>query len=427
LTRATSHGVVVAVPVIVSEGALTAIRGVAQGLPGWQPPTTDALWTRGAHAHLFRSMPAVRTACDILARNIAQLGLHLYVRIPPRDERVRDRTSAPALLIDKPNPTYSRYDFIYRVVMSLAVNGETYIYKEGPTGARTALWFVSPRQLHAIANGWSPSAYTWMLDPRQPIDASNFIRIWVPDPEDDWRASPVLETLRRVIAAEQSRERHQAQLLQNGARWPGVIERPIAAKPWSAEQRTDFRTRLEQGFSGASAGGRIPVLEDGMTFKETSWSPAEMQSAEMFRVNREEITRTHQVPLTVAGILDHATFSNVRELHKQLYQDTLGPMIAQIEGALRLHLLTEYGMFESHYFEFNVNEKLQGSFEESASSFGRAVDGPWMTPNEARGRNNLPRVAGGDVLYPQRGSGTGEPPALPADVDAESLAAAFAA
>ena len=46
------------------------------------------------------------------------------------------------------------------------------------------------------------------------------------------------------------------------------------------------------------------------------------------------------------------------------------------------------------YAEFNIQEKLQGSFEEQAYAFQAAVGRPWMTANEARGRVNLPALDG---------------------------------
>jgi hypothetical protein len=50
------------------------------------------------------------------------------------------------------------------------------------------------------------------------------------------------------------------------------------------------------------------------------------------------------------------------------------------------------------YVEFDLTEKLKGSFEERASILQAAVGGPWMTRNEARADNNLPPVEGGDEL-----------------------------
>ena len=50
------------------------------------------------------------------------------------------------------------------------------------------------------------------------------------------------------------------------------------------------------------------------------------------------------------------------------------------------------------YVEFDLTEKLKGSFEERASILQAAVGGPWMTRNEARADNNLPPLEGGDEL-----------------------------
>ena len=50
------------------------------------------------------------------------------------------------------------------------------------------------------------------------------------------------------------------------------------------------------------------------------------------------------------------------------------------------------------YVEFDLKEKLKGSFEERAQILQAAVGGPWMTRNEARADNNLPPLEGGDEL-----------------------------
>ena len=41
---------------------------------------------------------------------------------------------------------------------------------------------------------------------------------------------------------------------------------------------------------------------------------------------------------------------------------------------------------------------MKGSFEEQATSLQTAVGGPWLTRNEARARQNLPQIEGGDEL-----------------------------
>jgi hypothetical protein len=100
----------------------------------------------------------------------------------------------------------------------------------------------------------------------------------------------------------------------------------------------------------------------------------------------------------MVGILDNATFSNIVEQHKNLYQDSLGPWLAMIEQDLMLQLMPDFGDTKGMYLEFNIEEKLQGSFEQQVISLQSAVGRPWMTANEARARMNLSSLPEGDNL-----------------------------
>jgi HK97 family phage portal protein len=106
------------------------------------------------------------------------------------------------------------------------------------------------------------------------------------------------------------------------------------------------------------------------------------------------------MPPPMVGILDHATFSNITEQHKMLYQDTLGPWLSMIQDEIALQLIPDFepvrpGRF---YVEFNLREKLTGSFEERSGSIQKGVGAPWMTVNEARAMENRPPIEGGDEL-----------------------------
>ena len=391
--------------VVFTDGAVRAIRGAASGDPAFAPPINDVLWSRGANATFYKGNPSVRTAVDLIARNIAQLGLHLYERRAD-ESRERDRTAGPARLMAKPSAWCSSYRLMYMTVVDLGVYGEAIWWKEGAAGARTALHRVNPHQLTYARTG----EFVWALPgfAARRVDPANFIRIWTFDPENEYQPCSLLETLRWTIAEDRAAGQHRMNLWRSGAALGGVIERPKSAGTWSDEARARLRRQWTEAHSGARGAGSVPVLEDDMKFKETSWSPAEAQSYETRKANAEEITRSHQIPLPSAGILDHGTsYASVREMHKQLYQDCLGPVLTQIEAELALQLLDEYGLFDSHYFEFNINEKLKGSFEETSASLSRSVGGPYMTPNEARARLNMPALDDGDRLYPQPGSGTG--------------------
>ena len=137
-----------------------------------------------------------------------------------------------------------------------------------------------------------------------------------------------------------------------------------------------------------------------MTYKPASVSPEAAQYIEARKLTREEVAAAFHVPPPMVGILDHATFSNITEQHKNLYQDTLGPLLEQLQQEFEAQLFPDFPDLEParFYLEFNLQEKLRGTFEEQASILQTATGAPWLTRNEARARQNLPAVDGGDDL-----------------------------
>ena len=116
------------------------------------------------------------------------------------------------------------------------------------------------------------------------------------------------------------------------------------------------------------------------------------------KISIETVAQVYQVNPTMVGVLDAANYSNVKEFNRSLYTNTLGPLLRMIEDRLNVFVLPKLGADEGQFVEFNVAEKLRGSFEEQASVTSTAVGAPWMTRNEARKLQNLPAVDGGDEL-----------------------------
>jgi hypothetical protein len=65
-----------------------------------------------------------------------------------------------------------------------------------------------------------------------------------------------------------------------------------------------------------------------------------------------------------------------------------------LEARLNTFLLPKLGEPEGRYIEFNIREKLQGSFEEQTQALQSSVGRPWMTADEARALFNMPALEG---------------------------------
>jgi HK97 family phage portal protein len=353
-----------------------------------------------AYGALWRSQPQVRTVTTFLGRNIAQLGLHVFRRVGD-NERRRLTDHAAARTIAQPNPLTTRYDWVDRLVLDLAIYDNAYQLKVRRADGGVSLLRLPPRRTSPTGdNWWAPDGYEVVgaRDKRR-FRPDEVIHFHGYNPDDDRVGVSPLETLRRVLAEEWAAAGYREQFWNNGARISGYLSRPADAGDWDDDTRQRFVDEWREIYTGQGAGaGGTPILEDGMTYSAASFSPEQAQYIEARKLTREEVTAAYHIPAPFVGILEHATFSNITEQHKNLYQDTLGPYLQMITQRLELGLLVDLPDTADVYLEFNLDEKMRGSFEEQAAVLQTATGGPWLTRNEARARQNLPPVDGADEL-----------------------------
>ena len=348
------------------------------------------------YATLYKTQPNVRTCVDFLARNIAQLGLHVFKRVGETDrQRLRDHPLAK--LIYRPNPYTTRYRLIESLIADLGIYWDAYWLKlKDPSGQMMLLRM--PPELVTVHGGVVPTYYEINLaTENKKIPPASIAHFRGYNPESAVRGLSPLETLRRILAEEFASGDYREYFWRNAARMGGIIERPAPQahqEDWSREARERFKAEFEALYSGGANSGKTAILEDGMTWKQSTFNAQESEYLAGRKLTREECARAYHIPLPMVGILDNATFSNIKEQHKNLYQDCLGPWLAMIEDEISLQLLPDFEDIEGVYIEFNIQEKLQGSFEEQVQSLQSAVGRPYMTPDEARARFNMPSLGG---------------------------------
>ncbi|WP_338683934.1 phage portal protein [Streptomyces acidiscabies] len=359
---------------------------------GAMTPLSTASWE---YAAIWRAQPQVRTVVNFLARNIAQLGLHVYRRVSDTDrQRLTDHPLA--LLLASPMPGMTTYRLIERLVSDLAIYDEAYWVKWEREGRRLLLP-VPPTLIRPSEGNWvAPKNYVTAggitFEPDQVVHFHGY------SPEDLVVGSSPLDALRALLLEESESTKQRAAMWRNGARATGVLVRPADAEPWSPEAKRRFGEMWRTFSQGGGAEGGTPILEDGMTYDQIAIDPQRAQYIESRKLSREEVAAAYHIPPPLVGILDHATYSNITEQHKILYQDTLGPWLTMTQQEIAANLLPDLPDSRDVYCEFNIAEKMRGSFEEQAAAASTATGGPWMTRNEQRARFNLPQLPGGDEL-----------------------------
>lgn len=392
---------------VMSAGQLTRLQTGPPLTWGGHPSYVALSGTQYmTYAEIWRAQPALRTVVGFIARNIAQLGIDVFEKSGPdgRDRRKAiDHPLTAALNYPVPGSAWNRYRLINWTVHELCIYDTAYWIKGRDAGRITLLpvprRFMDPIGEHPLF----PEFYrlTGSKGTRE-IPADQVVSFHGYNPDDPRTGVSPIETLRQVLAEEYEAGRYREQMWRNGGRMSGVIERSEKAPKWSDLARQRFRSEWKAYYEvGGSEEGGTALLEDGMTYKPTGITPKDAQYVESRKLTREEVAIAYFINPMMLGISEGTTAGGFKQMHNQLYQDGLGPWLAQLAGDIQTQLLMDLDPTAGDgttYVEFNLQAKLAGSFEEQAAVITAATGGPWMVRSEARSRFNLPHLPEADEL-----------------------------
>lgn len=337
---------------------------------------------------------AIRICVNFLATNIAHTKLKTYHRDGP-DDRPEAPDSRTARVLRNPNPRTSGFDLILGLVADLALYDNAY-WLTGFTPARDRLWRIPPTYMEAkggdIING--PERYELRRTDGQPVqsfDPERVIHFHWYNPLDTRTGVTRLKALRSILDEERQASRHRFWYWRNAGRYQDILERPADAPPWTDERRKRFREDWASRHTGAKNAGIPAVAEDGMKYVQGGFSPRDSE----FIAGREwalDIAATaFAIPLAMLSRNDSQAFASMREFHKILYTDVLGPWNAGIESTVNTQMVPQLDD-EDTYVEFNIEEKLQGDFEEQANAARASVQVPWQSVDDMRAKRGEPRL-----------------------------------
>lgn len=347
-------------------------------------------------AQLWRTQPNVRTVVDFLARNIAQLSLQTFEHAEDGG-RNRLRDSAVATLLANPNNAMTGYELIRSLVSDLSLYDEAWWLV-----ARNAdkEWEIRPLANHRVSilsgseiNGNLVIQYT-ESGRSVNIAGENILHFagWSPGYSD--HGSPIVETLKDVLAEQVAANGFRSAIWKNGGQVGQYVTRPKDAPAWSDEAARRFREDISDYKAGGGKAGSWPVLEDGMAISQVRFNAREEQWIEAAQLALETVARVFHVNPTMLGATGGISYANMREFRKMLYGETLGPWLKMIQDRINGRLLPMIGEAPNVYVEFNIKAKLAGDFLEEAAVMSTAIGRPWLTADEGRAMDNRPALGG---------------------------------
>lgn len=354
---------------------------------------------------LYQTQDNLQAVVNFLSNSIAQLPLKVYMR-DDENERRRDRDSIASKLLWRPNADQTEYEFIRALMVEYFVFGCVYVWLLPDADSESGY------QLRIVPSDWimtSTMGTSYAPDSIRICNKNGGTAVDVPRTEfvqfktysagnPGGYLSPI-SALRQTLYEQVEAGKFRRQLWRSSGRLNAQIIRPKDVAPWDDEQRKRFATAFREAWgAGGSKAGSIPILEDGMEIKPFATSFREQQYAEGIKLSREAVSAAYGVNPSLIWHSDTQTYASARDNARALYAECLGPVIQMLQQRINSFLLPKVGADPNLYVEFDLNEKLKGSFEERASILQTSVGAPWLTRNEARADMNLPPIDGGDEL-----------------------------
>lgn len=327
------------------------------------------------------TIPAVAADVDFIAGAVACMPAKLYKRKNGEIEEVTDDPRVNMLNCDT-GDTLDGFQLKKAMVTDYFLGKGGYCYIERRGNTVTGLYYVRDIDVSTVIDYENPiyknykiicGAYEY-----KPFEFIKLLR----NTQNGAEGVGVIEELQKALEAAYRTLLYQIQLVKTGGNKRGFLK---------SERRLGDNeiTALKEGWRrmyGAGAGNEeteqtVIVLNDGVDFKEASSTSVEMQLNENKKTFSDEI---------------HGIF-HVTDDFELTFKNAIYPIVKAFETALNRDLLLEKEKGK-YFFELDVKEIIKASIKDRYDSYKIAKECGFMTTNEMRQRENMNKIAGGDVI-----------------------------
>jgi HK97 family phage portal protein len=376
-----------------------AVRSLVWGERSWDPVLARLFGGQPVAAgvvvneHTAMGYAPFAAAVNLIANTFASVPLHLYKHEGEGRERARGHP-LDRLVSASPNADQSSFAWRRQVMRDVLVSGAGYceIQREILSGRPVALWPINPHIVTPTRDESGRPVYR-VLNARggevRLADEKVLVILGPGSPDGLTPASPV-ERAKQAIGVGLAAERFGASFFGNGA-WPGLIaQHPGKLSP---EAHTRLKESLNNALQGPSRAHGLIVTEEGIKIEKASIPPDASQFLETRQHQINEVARVYNLPPTLIGgnLEAGLTYANSVAEAQRFVDQCLLPWGTLWEQELNRKLLAGAER-ESHYFAATFEGLLRGDVTTRFAAYRVAIESGFMTPNEARVRENLPEL-----------------------------------
>lgn len=293
--------------------------------------------------------------------------------------------------LDEPYPNINWSTHMQQVVLSLMLNGNAYVrvYRNA-TGDPVSLLVLNPQQVEPKAGKDGSVVYVWnggeaIISSR---DMLHITELLMPG---EVKGISRIDQVKQELGLATALTEFASKFFGNGTAVAGVIETPANI---TVDQAKAAKQAFEETHRGVGKAHGVAIVGGGGKFVKTSTAPDEAQMLESRLQSVEAVARVFRVPPQKIGITTPGTMSyaSVEQMNMAWTIDSVRPYVEKIEAAYS-RLLPSVA-----FIKINMDALLRGDTASRYTAYGQALAAGWAAVNDVRRLEDMPPIAGGDVL-----------------------------
>lgn len=335
----------------------------------------------------------VNTCVRIISQTVASLPLHIYKRLDAGGRDKWPQHPLYRLLNSRPNVWQTSMEWREQAMAFLLLRGNSYsaILRHGDD-IIDDLIPLAPDRVTVIQLPDYSLSYHYMRPNGGIIDFPQRDVLHLRGLSTDGiKGRSVITDARDLFGSALAASEYGSRLLRNDAT-PGLsLETPNKLSD-AAYKR--LKEDWDAQHAGSSNAGKTAILEEGLKATKISMTADEAQFLQTIQAQRSQIAGWFGVPLFLLSFNENTqTFASSEQFMLSFVQHTIRPWLVRIEQTLHNQLFSAPG---TYYPEFNIDGLLRGDIKTRYEAYARGINWGFLSPNEARERENMNSRDGGD-------------------------------
>ena len=338
-------------------------------------------------------------ACvSLLVENVASLPLVVYQVGSDGQRMAAKGTRLYSIFHDSPNKRQTSLEFWEFMMLNFVLRGNAYArIDRDSSGDVVSLWPLAADQVEVLVADDASLVYIYSYDNKGLVYNENDI-LHIRGMGNGVIGLAPLEYMRSSVGVATEAQNHTKRTFKKDARRPGVLMSDTVLTP-------DQRVAVKKNFGDIVTGnGReLYVLEAQFKFEPLGMSPADIQLLETRRFAVQDLARWFGVPSILINDTSESTTlgSSVQQIVDGFHKLKLRPLLERIEQVLYQRVLSPKQRSQGFIAEFNLDALLRSSLKDRMEIYAKGTQNGIYTRNEARKKENLPEMDGGDMLTAQ--------------------------